>query len=149
MITDRYNTFALDVALNTGAAGDYIIGDWIDIGALRDIGQGNNLFLVMQMSAAATSGGSATLQMSLVSNTATPLVTSGASVHAQTGVFPLAQLTLGRNLLTMVLPLEGIAYQRYVGIRQTTGTAAFTGGKIDAFLTPTPAKWRAYADGVN
>lgn len=149
MITDRLATFGLDLALNTGAAGSYIIGDWIDIGALRDLGHGENLFLVMQMSATATSGGAATLQMSLVSNTATPLVTSGATVHLQTGAIALASLTAGRNLLTAVLPMEGLAYQRYIGIMQTTGTAAFTGGRIDAFLTQTPARWRPYADAVN
>lgn len=149
MIIDKSARFCDATLLNTGAAGNYIIGDWIDLQNVRDIGQGGDLYLVMLVDTTATSGGAATLQLSLVSNSATPLVTAGATVHAVTPVFALAQLTTGRTLLVVQLPLEGAAYQRYLGIQQTTGVAAFTGGRVDAFLTPTPAAWKAYADAVN
>lgn len=149
MIIDKTACFAEATLLHTGGAGTYIIGDWIDLRNVRDIGQGGDLYLVILVDTAATSGGAATLQLSLVSNGATPLVTAGATVHAATPVFPLAQLTAGKSLLVVRLPLEGNAYQRYLGIMQTTGVAAFTGGRVDAFLTPTPAAWKAYADAVN
>lgn len=149
MITDRTTTFALSTLLNTGAAGDYIIGDWIDLQNVRDLGQGQDCYFVAQVDTTATSGGAATLQLGLVSNDNTPLVTAGATVHLLSSVFTLAQLTVGRSLLVATLPYEGPAYKRYLGIRQTTGTAAFTGGRIDAFLTFDPAVWKSYTDAFN
>lgn len=149
MITDRLTTFCLATALNTGAAGDYIIGDWIDLQNVRDLGQGQDAYLVMQVDTAATSGGSATLQLGLVSNDASPLLASGANTHLLSSVFALASLTTGKSLFVGCLPYEGPAYKRYLGIRQTTGVAAFTAGKVDAFLTFDPAVWKAYADAQN
>ena len=43
MILDERNEFADAVALNTGAAGSYLIGDQIDLGVARDIGNGEPL----------------------------------------------------------------------------------------------------------
>jgi hypothetical protein len=44
-----------------------------------------------------------------------------------------------------VVPLpQGRNYERYLGILQTTAVAAFTAGKVNAFLTKDPAVWRAY-----
>ena len=48
----------------------------------------------------------------------------------------------------MVTRLPAASYERYVGIQQITGTAAFTAGAIDAFLTMDPIAWKAYADNV-
>ncbi len=39
------------------------------------------------------------------------------------------------------------AYERFLGLLQTTGVAAVTAGKVNAFLTHDVAKWKAYADG--
>ena len=149
MITDRLNTFALDVAMNTGAAGSYLIGDVIPLlYTPRDIGQGQPLYLVIQVSELATSAGSATASFALVSDAQPAIATDGsATVHVQTATFPVAQLIVTKSLLIAALPLEGPAYEGYLGILQTTGVAAFTAGKIDAFLTPVPATYRAYPDG--
>ena len=147
MITDKLNTFALNTAMNTGGAGSYLIGDVIDMQNLRDLGQGNPLYLVIQVSTAATSGGSATASFSLVSDAQAAIAVNGtATVHVTSPVIPVASLTLGRSILVVALPMEGNTYERFVGILQTTAAAAFTGGTIDAFLTMDVAKWKAYAD---
>ena len=149
MILDKRNEFCDATALNTGAAGTYLIGDQIDLGAARDIGNGEQLYLVITVDTPPTSAGAATAQFTLASDNTASIATDGtASVHFQTKAFTIAEMTAGAVLAAVPLPLEGVAYERFLGILQTTGTAAFTGGKINAFLTHDVAKWKAYADGI-
>ena len=69
MICDALATFCDNTALNTGAAGTYIIGDVIDLGAtsggLRD---DQNIYLVATVATTATSGGAATGAFDLVTD---------------------------------------------------------------------------------
>lgn len=139
MISDKLLTFAENTALNTGGAGNYVIGDQIDtevgargIGALTGAAA---LFLVITVTGAATSGGSATASFSLLTD-ADPAMGS-PNVVITTAAIPVASLGAGTLVAVIALPV-GFAWERYIGLRQTTGTAAFTGGTIDAFLTSTP-----------
>lgn len=145
MILDKRNEFCGATALNTGAPGTYLIGDQIDLGVARDIGTGEQLYLVITVDTQPTSAGAATAQFTLASDDTANIATDGtASVHFQTKAFTIAEMTAGAVLAAVPLPLEGVAYERFLGILQTTGTAAFTGGKIDAFLTHDVAKWKSY-----
>lgn len=149
MIVDRYNEFCDNVALNTGGAGTYLLGNQIDLVYPRDIGHGstNLLYLVVAVTETCTSGGSATLQVTLASDATAAIAVNGtATEHISSPVFPVAGLSAGRVLLVTPLPLEGNPYEQFVGILQKTGAAAFTAGRIDAFLTPTPQVWKAHAD---
>ncbi len=157
MILDERLEFADATALNTGAAGTYNLGDVYDsqgptVGhnsgqnLTRDLSLAQELFLVVRVTTTATSGGAATLQVRLVSDdTATPSTTT-ATVHYTSAQFALASITAGATICVVRLPSG--AYERYIGIQQITGTAAFTAGAIDAFLTADPAVWQAYADNV-
>lgn len=148
MICDKLATFADDTALNTGLAGSYIIGDQIDLQVARGIGTliGHaQLWLVIKVQTTATSGGSATLAVNLVTDDNGAL--SSPTVIASTPVFAVANLTAGTVLAVFALPISS-AYERYIGIQQVTGTAAFTAGNIDAFLTTSPPAYRAYAQGA-
>lgn len=145
MILDKRNEFCDATPLNTGAAGTYLIGDQIDLGVDRDIGNGERLYLVITVDTPPTSAGAATAQFTLASDNAANIATDGtASVHFQTKAFTIAEMTAGAVLAAVALPTEGVAYKRFLGILQTTGTAAFTGGKINAFLTHDVAKWKSY-----
>lgn len=145
MILDKRNAFCDATALNTGAPGTYQIGDLIDLGTARDVGTGEPLYLVITVDTPPTSGGAATAQFTLASDNSVNLATSGTTiVHFQTKAFTIAEMTAGKVLAAVPLPLEGVAYKRFLGILQTTGTAAFTGGKINAFLTPDVANWKSY-----
>lgn len=148
MIIDKRTEFADAAALNTGAAGSYRIGNVIDLEKTGlDLGAGEPLYLVISVDSAASSGGSATAAFSLASDAQAAIATDGtATVHVKTDAIPVAQLTAGKRIITVALP--GGAYERYLGILQTTGTAAFTGGAIDAFLTPDPSGWKAYPDAI-
>lgn len=145
MILDERTEFCDATALNTGAPGTYLIGDQIDLGVDRDIGIGEQLYLVITVDTQPTSAGAATAQFTLASDNTASIATNGtASVHFQTKAFTIAEMTVGAVLAAVALPIEGVAYERFLGILQTTGTAAFTGGKINAFLTPDVAKWKSY-----
>ena len=152
MILDDRLEFADAAALNTGAAGTYNIGDVIDTRAatidpnVTKDHEGSELYLVIRVATTATSGGAATGQFRLVSDdTATPSTTT-ATVHATSAAIAVASLTAGATVMVTRLPAG--SYERYIGVQQITGTAAFTAGAVDAFLVSDPALWRAYADNV-
>ena len=145
MILDKRNEFCDAVALNTGAAGTYLVGDQIDLGVARDMGNGEPMYLVITVDTLPTSAGAATAQFTLASDASASVATDGsATVHLQTKAFAISEMAAGTMLAAIALPLEGVAYERYLGVLQTTGTAAFTGGKINAFLTHDVAKWKSY-----
>jgi hypothetical protein len=153
MYMDERTEFADATALNTGGAGSYLVGDVIDLDPASvapnttvDL-YGSELYLVIQVDTTATSGGAATGQFHLVSDAQAAIATDGtATYHFSTGAIAVATLVAGYRVACVKLPSG--SYERYLGILQTTAVAAFTAGKINAFLTADPAIWRAYADNV-
>lgn len=148
MILDERNEFCDATALNTGVAGSYLVGDVIDLGSVsRDIGTGEDLYLVVQVDTTATSAGAATGQFHLCSDAQAAIATdSTATYHFSTSAIPVATLAAGYQVCAVRLPSG--TYERYLGILQTTAVAAFTAGKINAFLTHDIAKWKAYPDAI-
>jgi hypothetical protein len=149
MILDERNEFADASALSTAATGRALVGDVIDLGATsQDIGNGEPLYLVIQVDTAVTSGGSATVSFELASDASASIATDGtATVHFATSAIAKASLTAGVVVAAVALP-NG-TYERYLGILQNVGTAALTAGKVNAFLTHDISKWTAYADATN
>lgn len=153
MILDERTEFCDAQTLNTGAAGTYNLADQIDLGlAGRGVGEaGDQLYLVLQVATGITAGSAGTVQFQLVSDDSASIATNGTqSIHLQTRAFTTGTgtgtttLKAGTVLGVFALPIEGVVYERYLGVQQVTGTAAITAGAIDAFLTPTPAVWKAY-----
>lgn len=150
MLLDERTEFCDATALNTGAAGTYLIGDVIDLQVARDIGQGEPTWLVITVDTTATSGGSATGVFKLASDAQAAIATDGtATEHVVTPSKAVAAMTAGTVIFAGPVPAEGNVFERYLGILQVTGVAAFTAGKINAFLTLEYAKWKAYADATN
>lgn len=147
MLTDARTTFGLPVALNTGGAGTYVIGDQIDLTAFPvDQGVGIPFYWYTATAVAATSGGSATATFQLVTADDDAL-TSNPVVMLTSPTIPVAEMTVNKFLFAAVIPFGD--YKRYMGIRQVTGTAAFTAGSIRSFLTQEPDRWRPYPEGLN
>lgn len=152
MILDERNEFADATALNTGAAGTYVIGDQIDLQAVRDLGGDQALYLVILASVGIAAAGAGTVQFKLTSAdnaalTTNPVdhYTSAAFVTSTTSGNAGAALAAGKKLVAVQLPQEGdTPYKRYLGIRQVTGAQAITAGAVDAFLTMDVANWKAY-----
>lgn len=153
MILDERTEFCDATALNTGGAASYLIGDVIDLGLLYGDTTGDNvnivddLYLVMQVDTTATSGGSATGQFHLASDAQAAIAVDGtATYHFSTAAIPVATLVAGYEIAMVQLP-KG-TYERYLGILQTTAVAAFTAGKVNAFLTMNPEAHRNFPDAI-
>jgi len=156
MILDERNEFA-DAASVAAVASTALIGDVIDLSVARDIGNGEAPYLVITTDTEIITGGSAgTISFSLASDAQAAIATDGsASVHFSTTDFVTDdaaansdQLNAGGVIACVKLPVEGVVYERYLGILCTIATTTVTAGKINAFLTCDPAKWKAYADAI-
>lgn len=148
-IMDSTLEFCDAVALNTGAAGTYLIGNVVDLTKARGIANGRQLFLVINVDTAVTSGGAATVQFILASDAQAAIATDGsATQHYASAAIPKATLVAGYQQV-IPLPLEAPAYEEFLGILQVTGTAALTAGKINAYLTLDPPQWKAYPNSPN
>lgn len=135
---------ALTCVANVGNA---ILGDVIDLGAnptLRDIGNGEPLYLVIQVDTAVV-GTTSTVQWQLASDSTANLATS-KTVHVDSGAIAEATLVAG---YTLIYPLPiGATYERYLGIWQTVAVNNLSAGKVNIFLTREPAKWTAYPNAI-
>jgi hypothetical protein len=148
MILDERNEFADATALSTAATGRALVGDVMDLGSTSsDIGNGQPLYLVVQVDTAVTSDGSATVSFELVSDAQESIAVNGtATVHFATGAIPKATLVGGYVAAAVALPMG--SYERYLGVIANVGTAALTAGNVNAFLTTDVAKWVALPDGI-
>lgn len=148
MIIDSRNTFLNNVALNTGAPGTYLLGDQIDLGALPGningaLGEGELPYLVLSVDVGINAASAGTVQFQLASDstaaiatdaTATILAMSPAFATSTTSGNAGGALSAGRIIWAVKLPVLPES-ERFLGIRQVTGTAAITAGRISAFLT--------------
>ena len=155
MILDELLEFA-DATSVAAAAGTALIGDVIDLQEARDIGNGEPIYLVIQCATSIITGGAAgTIKFQLASDAQAAIATDGsATVHFDTGTFvtdgdDANALDAGASIAAVALPMEGVAYERYLGILCVTATTTTTAGAINAFLTKDVAKWKAYPDGNN
>ena len=152
MILDERAEFCDATAINTGAAGTYLVGDVMDLDVARDVGAGKTMWVVIQVTTAFTSGGSATVRWQLASDSVAAIAADGTeSIHADTGFLTaVASCVAGFQWAIAIPPEMSEAFERFLGIQQVTGTAAFTAGAINAFLTiDPPARWNPLADGNN
>ena len=149
MILDDLLEIADAVSINTGAAATYVLGDQIDLGMIgRDAGQGQPMYLVITVDTALASA-TGTIVFSLVSDSSAALATDGTStVHWASDNFVQADLPAGK-VIVVPLPSNFPTYERYIGLLQTTAVAAWTAGKINAFLVIDPIGWKAYPDATN
>lgn len=154
MILDERTEFA-DAVSVAAAAGTALIGDVIDAEVVRDLGNGQPIYLVIVVDTEIITGGVAgTVEFQLVSDAQAAIATDGsATVHYSTGTFVTDdaaanddKLSAGEVLACVALPLEGNAYERYLGILAVTGTTTTTAGAISAFLTLDPTGWKAYPE---
>lgn len=157
MILDELLEFADNVSV-AAAAGTALIGDVIDLQVARDIGNGEPLYLVILTGGTEiiTGGVAGTVKFQLASDAQAAIATDGtATVHHDTGTFVTddaaansAALNAGGVIAIVALPMEGNAYERYLGILCVTATTTTTAGTINAFLTKDVARWKAYADAI-
>ena len=138
MIYDKLNTFGTDQAVTTTAAST----DIIDLGVVRDIGNGEPMELVILCTETATASGSATVTFTLETDDNSGF--SSAAVLASSGAIGKAALTAGTEVLRVKVPLD---VERYLRVNYTVATGPLTAGKFTAFLAHDRQASKAYASG--
>lgn len=159
MIIDERTEFA-DAASVAAAAGTALIGDVLDSSAIaRDLGMGENLYLVITCATEIITGGAAgTIKFQLVSDAQAAIAVNGsATVHLDTGTFVTddsaandTAMNAGEIIYCAPLPIQGKVYERYLGILAIVDVTTVTAGAINAFLTLDPPRGKKlYAEGAN
>lgn len=144
MILDKLNMFGTDQAVTATAAST----DVIDMGVAQDLGVGDDpaLKVICQITETFTAAGAATLVAAIQGS----VDNSAWTTMAQTGTIAVADLTVGRNILTIDLPslIAGQALPRYLRMNYTVATGPMTAGKITAGLNLDRQQSRAYPPGI-
>jgi ABC-type nitrate/sulfonate/bicarbonate transport system substrate-binding protein len=144
---DKQLEFSDAQAETTAAA--HISTNVIDMTTVGSFADGQPIYFVCTVNTTFTSGGSATLEVQLLSDaTSTVAVDGSATSHWTSASWAVADLTAGTVLACVPLPMEGTTYEEYLGVMYTIGTAAMTAGKVDAYLTVDPPKHVSYPDGI-
>ena len=149
MILDKYLEFCEDYDCDSETA-TLLATNQIDLGAaptLKNIGNGQPVYLVAVVTEAFTDGGdSATLNIRLRSDDSASTHATTSTGHIDSGALLKAALPLGKKFC-WPLPVED-TYERYLGLQFVVGTAGFDTGMITAGLTLDPSGWVALPDAI-
>jgi len=152
MILDELLEFLDNVAVNS-TTGTVLEGDVIDLGAEpQDLGNGRPMYLVVQVTAAFTSGTASTVAFQLASDSVAAVAVDGSqTIHYTSDAYADSVLTAGTQIVVPLPTGYGTLspYERYLGLQVVTGAATTTAGSINAFLTFDPKGWKAMPDGAN
>ena len=144
MILDDRLEFVDAVAAN-GTDKSEILGDVVPLGGTtQDIGNGEPLYLVIQVDTAYTAAGTS-VEFQLRSSTLDALTGGTTTTHLSTGALDTsAGIAAGT---AYIFPLPSATYQKYLGLWKVT-VGAVAAGKVNAFLTHDVAKWQALPDAL-
>lgn len=158
MLIDKLNTFSWETAITVDAISDVIdlqvVSGALNAGStggpaantIRDIGAGEPLYLHVVVTTAFTTGDAGTLTVTLESDSTANLATS-ATVHLTAASAVAAATMVAGYWLAKGIPIPPGAYERYLGLRYTTNTGDFTGGKVSAWLSTNRYDDRTYESG--
>ena len=155
MILDKRTEFA-DATSVAGSAGTANIGSQIDMSVVRDVGNGQTVYLIITCDTSIITGGSAgTIQFLLVSDASASIAVDGsASQHWASPAFvtdgdDANDLDAPSTIAVIALPLNGsVPYEQYLGIQAVIATTTVTAGAISAFLSLDPTGWKAYDNAI-
>jgi hypothetical protein len=142
-IDDRLEFCDATAAAGTGVS--QIIGDVVNlVGTTQDIGNGDQMYLVIQVTTAYASAGTS-IEFQLRSSTLEALTGGTTTTHLSSGA-----LATGSGIAagtTYIYALPWATYQKFMGLWMVTD-GAVASGAINAFLTHDPSKWVATPDGI-
>jgi hypothetical protein len=107
----------------------------------RDLGQGENLYLVITVKTAVTSAGAATVDFRLRSDTTAALTTVPVD-HVGTGAIAKTALTAGAQFF---IKLPSATYKKFIGVNANIGTAVLTAGAFECEIVKDIAQNTRYA----
>jgi len=148
MILDERTEIADNVTLGTAVA-TALIGDIIDMTDARDIGQGQPVYLVIQITTAVV-GTTSTVNFRVRSDGVEAIHATTSTAHVETGAIAEAVLVAGHRIV-LALPGEGNAYERYLGVQSIVAVNVLTAGAVNIFLTTEPSvtPTTSYPDAAN
>jgi hypothetical protein len=138
MYIDRQNLFGQDQAVTASAAST----DYIDLGAARDIGNGERPEILVLCTQDATAAGAATVTVALQSDDNSSF--SSPINLVLSDAVPKASLVAGTEVLRVAVPY---GTERYLRLFYTVGTGPLTAGKFTSGLIPLRQANVAYANG--
>src|SRR5690606_35764532 len=132
-IMDKLTEFGTDFDLDQ-ETGTYLFTNQIDLGiAGRDPGNGQPVYLNVVVTETFTDGGdAATLQLRVASDDSATIHDTASTGHLLTAPMLKALLVAG-NKFSFQLPVEGLEYERYLGLQAIVGTAGFDAGMLTAW----------------
>ena len=150
MLLDERTEFADATSVGAPNNSTVNVGNIIDLGTARDVGQGQPLYLIITVDTLIESGGNAKVAFLMVSDSTSSIAINGdATKHIETDAIAVANLVAG---YTMVIPLPAVnpAYERYLAFQvKETASQALTAGNVNAFLSFDNHGWKAYPEGNN
>tara|TARA_R110000787_G_scaffold181892_1_gene293887 strand:+ start:2028 stop:2468 length:441 start_codon:yes stop_codon:yes gene_type:complete len=146
MIMDSLLEFA-DSQSIAATASTILSTNVVNLQEARDMGNGQPLYLVIQIDTAVV-GSSSTINFRLRSDSTAAIHATTSTSHIETGAIAEAVLVAGYQVV-IPLPIEGNAYEQYIGVQAIIGTATTSAGAYSSFLTYDPSGWKAYPDATN
>jgi hypothetical protein len=133
MLTDALLNLSVAQAVTASA----VSTNTIDLGVARDIGQGEDLYVVFGVDVAATAAGAATVNFQIITSASSNLSTP--TILTQTDAIAKTELTLGRRPIAICIPSSILAAQpigqRYLGVQYTVATGPLTAGSFTCCVT--------------
>lgn len=150
MMLDAYNLMANATAASA-AAGTALIGSQIDMRKTvpRSGSNTRRPLFYLTITTTFTSGGSATVEFILASDSTAAVATDGtASYHWRSGVLAYTVLTANRRWV-VPMPLNYVPYERYLGLLCVTAVATTTAGAVRAEIAYDAQDWLAQPEAQN
>lgn len=140
MITDKLLRVSEAQALTTTA----VSTDKIDLSTARDMGEGEDLFMVFTVGTAMAGGTSINFQVTVADNEA---LTTNATTIGMSGVILTAALTAGAQFMVRLNPLVGSLGRRYLGATYTIVGTMSAGTVTADIVTDIQDGKKFYASG--
>jgi hypothetical protein len=137
MILDTNLQFSDAEALTSGATTGS--ANVIDLGAIRDLGEGEKIAILVQVTTALAGVGTCQVLLQTDDNASF----SSATTVQTLGTFA-ATAAAGTKIVAYVAPT--VAVERYVRLAYVVGTVS--AGAVDAFLLHGVDNYRSYADAI-
>lgn len=140
MILDAHNQFSDSQAVTATAASDNLI----DLGAIRNVGVGQPLYLIVMCTVAMTDSGSdSTVAVTIETDDNASF--SSATTAQTIGTFS-ATSAAGTKLVALIQP--NAVNERYMRLKYTVAGGNLTTGSFDAYLAESIDAFTAYADAI-
>lgn len=142
MITDKFLRVSDAQAITTTA----VSTDKIDLGTARDIGEGEDLYMVFTVGTAMAGGTSINFQATVADDAA---LSTNATTIGMSGVILTAALTAGAQFAVRLNPQIASLGRRYLGATYTA-VGTFTAGTVTAdIVTDIQDGRKSYASGFS